>query len=273
MLIRFKEIDINVEVYNYTQNSPDRVFFLHGFTGSSKDWDEIIPSINSSFHSISVDLTGHGKTSSPNDITYYSPQGITEQLLKVVDHFSNDKVILCGYSMGGRAALNFAVKYPEKIKGLILESSSPGIKDNVLRKKRIKSDEELAGFIQQSSIEEFVDYWMNLDLFNTQRRFSNKKLTEIRKSKLRNNRTGLANTLLGFSTGIMEPLFDKLKLINAKTLLISGELDTKFTEINSKIVNKFSNAEHVIIKNAGHNTHLEKPGDFVKAVNMFLKKL
>ena len=43
---------------------------------------------------------------------------------------------LIGYSMGGRAALSYAVKYPEKLAGLILESTSAGIADEKLRRRK-----------------------------------------------------------------------------------------------------------------------------------------
>ncbi len=56
----------------------------------------------------------------------------------------------------------------------------------------------------------------------------------------------------------MPPLHDKLHLIKCKTLLVTGELDTKFTQINSELVKSFPSAKHVVIKNAGHNVHLEK---------------
>ena len=88
---------------------------------------------------------------------------------------------------------------------------------------------------------------------------------------MQNNKTGLINSLRGFGTGLMLPLFDNLKRINCKTLLITGELDTKFTEINKEIVNLFPNAKHEIINNAGHNSHLEKPEKFAEVVNEFLK--
>ena len=111
---------------------------------------------------------------------------------------------------------------------------------------------------------------MNIPLFNTQRKISNEMLSQIREQKLENNKTGLANSLRGSGTGRMSPLYDNLKDISLRTLLLSGELDSKFTDINSDIVKHISKAEHHIIKNAGHNTHLEEPHRFIEAVNNFL---
>jgi 2-succinyl-6-hydroxy-2,4-cyclohexadiene-1-carboxylate synthase len=83
----------------------------------------------------------------------------------------------------------------------------------------------------------------------------------------------LANSLQGFGTGRMGYFGNEIDQINCPVVLITGELDTKFTKINSVLKKNFPNAMHKIIKNAGHNTHLEEPGRFVKVVNNFLKSL
>jgi 2-succinyl-6-hydroxy-2,4-cyclohexadiene-1-carboxylate synthase len=94
----------------------------------------------------------------------------------------------------------------------------------------------------------------------------------VRENKLKNNPVGLANSLKGFSTGKMPPLFEDLKNIKIKTLLISGELDEKFSSISLHMSKLLPLSENVIIRGAGHNTHLEKPEEFVNSVNNFLKQ-
>jgi len=272
MNIKFAGFNINAELKSLSGSQSGLIFFLHGFTGSSEDWDQIIPNINPRFAFAAIDLIGHGKSDSPQEFAYYMADPISDQILNAVDAFTKEKIILIGYSMGGRAALNFTLKYPERVKGLILESVSPGIKSGRERKERIKKDTELAKFISTHSMQDFVDYWMNIDLFATQLRFSKSKREEIKKKKLKNNRTGLINSLKGFGAGVMLPLYDQLQNINCKTLLITGGLDIKFTEINSGISKIFPSAKHVIIDTAGHNTHLEEPAKFTRTVNEFLEQ-
>ena len=172
--------------------------------------------------------------------------------------------------MGGRAALSFAVSYPGMIKALVLESTSPGIKNETDREARKRNDELLAEFIQQKGIKEFVNYWMNIDLFKNQKKLPGDKLQEQLKEKLKNNKIGLVNSLIGFGTGVMPHLYDELNKLNFPVLLITGENDVKFTKINSSIKSSFQNASHVIIKEAGHNIHFELPEIFASEVNLFL---
>ncbi len=48
------------------------VFLLHGFTGSSNDWKEIIPLLNKNYSYVAIDLIGHGKSDSPQNVELYT---------------------------------------------------------------------------------------------------------------------------------------------------------------------------------------------------------
>ena len=48
------------------------VFLLHGFTGSSNDWNEIIPQSQQKVFLCCIDLIGHGKSDSPKIRTLHS---------------------------------------------------------------------------------------------------------------------------------------------------------------------------------------------------------
>jgi 2-succinyl-6-hydroxy-2,4-cyclohexadiene-1-carboxylate synthase len=68
----------------------------------------------------------------------------------------------------------------------------------------------------------------------------------------------------------MEPLYYRLKEIPCKTLLITGELDSKFTTLSKEMTLPLPTTEHLIIPDAGHNIHLEKPAHYITAINKFL---
>jgi 2-succinyl-6-hydroxy-2,4-cyclohexadiene-1-carboxylate synthase len=273
MKIISDSVNINFEYFNSFDRKRNTILMLHGFTGSLDDWREIHSSLNPNFNYIGIDLVGHGRSDSSISVDKYRLQALSKQINDILNKLSIEQVIILGYSMGGRAALSFAINYPNKIRGLILESTTAGIESEKIRGDRINSDEELADYIESYSIEEFVELWMNKEIFNTQRRFSNEKLKNIRKKKTLNSKIGLANSLRGFGTGRMGYFGNKLNQISCPVLLINGELDTKFTKINSVLKKIFQNAKHKIIKNAGHNTHIEEPGRFVSIINEFLLKM
>ena len=269
----FSTLNLKLHFDNFSDFNPGKknIILLHGFTGSVNDWKDVANKIDKRFNKIAIDLIGHGKTSSPTDLKFYNIDSITDQIEEIIQQIGLKEVILCGYSMGGRVALNFAVSKPQLVRGLILESSSAGIKNKNEREKRKISDEELASYINNNSIEDFVTKWLDQEIFGTIRRFSNEKIKRIKEEKMKNNRTGLANSLRGFGTGVMPYLGSELIKLKVPILLISGGLDEKFTQINQSLRKLFPSARHKIISTAGHNVHLEEPKKFVEAVNRFLK--
>lgn len=274
MKIRFDEIEFNILIDEKKLNENlHPVIFLHGFSGSTNDWKNIISKIDSRFLPLAIDLIGHGKSSSPEDISYYSAQSIAYQLKKIIEELNITRPVICGYSMGGRAALSYAVCCPENFKALILESSSPGIIDADDREARAKSDEMLAQKILSEGIEKFVDHWMNIPLFKSQMSLPSEQIEKIKNEKLKNNITGLASSLRGFSTGLMPNYYPDIHKIIQPTLLITGALDQKFTDINSLVSGKIINSRQEVVSGAGHNVHLERPEEFVNLVNQFLSNL
>ena len=68
----------------------------------------------------------------------------------------------------------------------------------------------------------------------------------------------------------MPPVHDKLKKIPLKVLLITGDLDSKFTRINARLAKRFFKAKHKIVRNSGHTTHLEETKRFIEIVLNYL---
>jgi len=272
MKIPFKNFSLFVDTTFFNKNRTT-LLFIHGFTGSSKDWKNILPQIDQSFSCVAIDLIGHGNSPSPEEITFYEIDSIVEQIKTVLDELKINKVILTAYSMGGRVTLNFANTYPQFIKGLILESTTPGIKDETERKERFENDKALSQKILDIGTEKFAEYWMNLPIFSSQNKLPEKILETIKTDKSLNNPVGLANSLIGFSTGKMDPLWSHLNKLNFPVLLIAGELDSKYNTLNQKMNDFLPSSELHIVKNAGHNIHLEKPSEFIILVNSFLQTI
>jgi len=249
------------------------ILFLHGFTGSAKDWDPFCSSLNSKYFPIAVDLPGHGNTTVSNKSDSFSTEAYTHIIQIVLDHFKISKVILIGYSMGGRTALSFTVKNCEKVLGLILESSTAGIEDAKERAIRIETDRMLADKILTDGLDSFVNYWMDIPFFRSLKSLGEKEYSELVLVKKQNSPQGLANSLSGFSTGKMSSLWSNLSSLTIPTLLIVGSLDRKYVRINKEMDELLPNSNVEIMDDCGHNTHLENREEFLILVNNFLSNL
>jgi 2-succinyl-6-hydroxy-2,4-cyclohexadiene-1-carboxylate synthase len=271
MIIKYKDISVNVVCIPSELKNKNPIIFLHGFTGTATDWNFLKDQLPENFSPIFIDLIGHGKSDSPDNVEYYEANFQIEILKYILEYLELEKVILVGYSMGGRLAISFTMKNHEFVHALILESTSFGIENEQERIERIESDEKLAEQISNSSVEEFINNWIKAPLFDTLKNASYERFESLKKRKIEsNNLIGLKNTLLGFSTGKMENYFLDLDNIKVKTMLIAGELDEKFAGINIKANSLLPDSELVIVKQSGHNVHFEKPKEFLKFLNRFL---
>ncbi|KMM37293.1 2-succinyl-6-hydroxy-2,4-cyclohexadiene-1-carboxylate synthase [Guptibacillus hwajinpoensis] len=268
MMIDVEDLSFYVE----KKGEGEPILLLHGFTGSSSNWQPFIDKWSSSFQIIAVDLIGHGKSSKPDDPSFYSMETMSGYLKKVLDRLNVNKVHLLGYSMGGRLALSFAIQYPSLVKSLILESSSPGLPTIEERGERVRKDNALANRIKEKGISEFVQFWETIPLFASQKNLSQSVQSKVREQRLRNSEIGLANSLIGMGTGAQSSYWDHLDHLEFPVLLLTGELDKKFVSIAKQMKKSLSRADFVQINNVGHTIHVEEPQIFDKMVVAFLKK-
>ena len=270
-MARLRVADVHLNVVEAGAGRP--LVLLHGFTGSAAQWASHTTAFAPSCRTIAVDLLGHGNSDAPADPARYRMEHTVADLAMVLDQFDVEQVACLGYSMGGRAALAFALTYPKRVGALILEGGSPGIVDANERQARIEEDERLAESIERDGIDAFVDYWMQRPLFASQSRLGQAALTAARAARLANDPVGLANSLRGMGTGAQEPLWDRLPEISIPTLLIAGEEDEKFRGIATAMAARMTSAEVAVIPQAGHTTHLENPAEFQSRVLKFLKEV
>ena len=269
MKLKVDDIEFNLLLNESDLNgNKTPVVFLHGFTGDSTDWQFIFDRLPNTFIPVAIDLIGHGKTDSPKDETHYSCTAIVRQLDSIFSQLNLQRIILAGYSMGGRAALSYCLKHSQRVSAAILESTTAGIEDICMKKERVELDLLFADKIKNEGVESFINFWFDTPLFESLKNLPN--FEEVKGKRIGNSVTGLANTLSSFSAGLMMSYWDKLPLLNLPILLISGELDAKYTNINIAMNSKFPNARHTTVSQCGHNVHLEKPELFTKLVVEFL---
>jgi len=262
---------------------------LHGFTGSSANWETVTAVLAPHFRLIVIDLLGHGRTASPPDPARYRMEKVAADVTAVVQEiltaeYAKDaekkktlrsprplRFNLLGYSMGGRLALYIALHTPHLIQSLILESASPGLAAETERAERRQRDNALADRIERDGIPAFVNFWEKLPLWESQKQLPETKRQALRRQRLQNNPTGLANSLRGMGTGVQPSLWPRLEELKMPVLLLAGALDEKFMGINRQMAAQMPTATLEIVPDAGHTIHLERPELFDALVGNFLR--
>ncbi|PID16203.1 2-succinyl-6-hydroxy-2,4-cyclohexadiene-1-carboxylate synthase [Sporosarcina sp. P34] len=246
---------------------------LHGFTGSTATWQQTIEVLAANYHVVAIDLIGHGKTEAPETSTRYKMEEQIKDLYEILQKLEIKQPVLLGYSMGGRVALGYTATYPEKVAGLILESSSPGLYTTEQQIARRTADAKLADQIEQQGMVEFVDFWQEIPLFHSQKKLSESQQQAVRSERLNQRPTGLANSLRGMGTGSQPSYWQTLEQLSLPVLLITGSEDEKFETIAQEMLKRLPNARHETIKDAGHAIHVEKPQQFATMIKSFLKTM
>ncbi len=252
--------------YEYAAGKPV-ILFIHGFMGSGQDWAHIIKDLNGKYSVLTIDLPGHGKSILDKE-EYFSFHYVNMSINNILDFLHIDQIVVCGYSMGGRVALNYATRYPERVKKLLLESSTAGIASLKERKERQDKDELMAEKLENIPFSKFLVEWYQLPLFSSLR--DNHRHYDIIESKKSNLPKQLAISLRKMGTGVMESMWFKLSYVNMPTCIIHGEYDSKYAKISKKMQELIPHSEIHEIVNAGHVPHIENSQGFLNILHNFL---
>jgi len=243
------------------------VILLHGFAGSSRDWEEIAGALGGAGHlALAVDLPGHGESAAPADPWRYGAEDMCADLLEILAGTGSSSAHWAGYSMGGRLALYLALSHPERVASLVLESASPGIEEARERDARRAADESFARAIETRGIDWFAEYWAARPLFASQARLPAEVRERLRAARLANRAEGLAGSLRGFGHGVQPWLGEHLGGIECPTLLLTGGLDEKYDDLGWWMSIRIPHARARSEPGAGHNIHLEQPETYALAL-------
>jgi 2-succinyl-6-hydroxy-2,4-cyclohexadiene-1-carboxylate synthase len=228
---------------------PGELVLLHGFTQTGRSWALVEAALRGRYRCLAPDLPGHGDLGERRPVSF---DAVSAYLAALAPR----RFVLGGYSMGGRLALDFALRHPDRVERLVLLGASPGLADAEERNARRKADEALAERILSDGVAAFAEAWGRQPLFAGQPR----GVAELaRAERLRQTADGLAAALRGLGTGVMTPLWDRLGELSMPVTLLAGERDAKFRAIAERMAQGIPHARLVVVPGAGHAAHLEAP--------------
>jgi pimeloyl-ACP methyl ester carboxylesterase len=97
------------------------VLLLHGFAGSWREFELVLPHLPGSLHTLALTQRGHGEASKPRN--GYQIRGLAADLAAFVDALGIGSAVVVGHSMGSAVAQRFALDYPARTRGLVLVSA------------------------------------------------------------------------------------------------------------------------------------------------------
>jgi pimeloyl-ACP methyl ester carboxylesterase len=242
------------------KNQKIPIVFIHGVGLNHEIWEPQIDYFKN-YTTLSYDILGHGKTSLKKiNISF---DDFSEQLIKLIDELSFEKIHLVGFSIGSLIARNFATKYDNRLKSLILLGSI--YKRNEEQQKIVNDRFNLAKKSSKLS-KHALKRWFT-DKYLEENPDTYKKISSILEV---NN---LENFLNVYELFVFHKNDEKFEKIKTNTLVMTGENDIGSTiEMSKSLSNVIKNSQFKVIKNGKHLCGIECADDVNMAINNFIKK-
>lgn len=112
------------------------VVLLHGYLESMLVWDDFVPFLYKQVRVVTLDLPGHGISVVKGPV--HTMEFLAEVVKNTLDTLAIPRCTLVGHSMGGYVALAVCEKYPERLDGVVLFSSTPDADSEEKRENRLR---------------------------------------------------------------------------------------------------------------------------------------
>lgn len=109
-------------IYSVQKGDGAPVILIHGVAASVFDWVDLSPAlVSAGYATYALDLLGHGRSFKPKDLKEYNVKRIFEHFETWLESLALDTPpVFVGHSLGGYLALEYALRFPEKARALVL---------------------------------------------------------------------------------------------------------------------------------------------------------
>jgi esterase len=241
------------------------IVILHGLFGSSDNWLTQAKLFSQEHKVFTVDLRNHGQ--SPHD-PEFNYQVMVEDLREFFESEKLQNATLIGHSMGGKAAMNFALAFPEKIEELIVVDIAPRfydlehyvIADGLAAipvetiSSRNDAEEILKEYVSDAGTRQFL-------LKNLQRKTEGGFSWKINLPVIREKLSNIGEDLQ-FAGVFSKP-----------TLFIRGQHSSYVLDSDWSRIRQIFPLAKLVTLETGHWVQAEKPQEFVDTVKKWLSSL
>jgi 3-oxoadipate enol-lactonase len=249
------------EIHRRGTGSP--IILLHCLGVDHRLWELAAPHLSESFETLSYDFTGHG--TSPVPQSGYSIEDLAEQLAEIVRAQSLARAHVCGISLGGLVAQQFAARYPKLVDRLVLVDTTPRYTDEMQTVWR-----ERAAIARQRGVSAMIDHLLQVWFTAPFIAADGPAIRYVRKCFEAASGEGYALACEALAAADLRPI---LGSIAAPTLVVCGREDLpSFIEAADLLSRKIEKAELLWLEPARHASILEQPGDFMSALLSFLNR-
>ena len=252
------------------------LLFIHGLTGSQRNWAHLIDALDHEHRVLAPDLFGHG--ASTKVMGDYSLGAHAATLRDLLDLLGIDRVTLVGHSFGGGIAMQFCYLFPERVERLVLVASGGLGRDvsPLLRAATLPGAQWVLPFITSSWVRGRVEAAVRI-LTRTGWRAS-PEVTEVWRGFTSLADADTRRAFLATTRGVIDPggqtvsAHDYLPMaIEIPTLVVWGTRDRMIPAWHATTAHEaIADSRVVLFVGAGHFPHLDEPDRFAELLGDFM---
>ena len=276
---RFIEIGSLTVHYKMAGEDQPVLVLLHGFLASTFSWREVMGPLAEGGTAISFDRPAFGLTERPMPGTWsgrspYDPEAQADLTVSLLDALAVDQAVLVGHSAGGPIAVLTALRYPERVKALVLVApalhTGGMISHWITAILRTPQMRRLGPLFMRS-----VERW-GADLGRAAWHDPSRLTPELWEGYRKPLRAENWDRALWEFVLASRPLDLEKRLteIQVPVLVITGDDDRVVpTEQSVRLADEVPGAQLVVLSNCGHVPQEECPEAFLDGLNGFLAEL
>lgn len=253
----------------FDDNGPGPVVvLLHGFPFDRTMWSYQVAEVGATYRVITPDLRGHGETAAPDGA--YPIDDMADDVIDLLDALQlTEPLVVGGLSMGGYIALSLALRYPERLRGLILIDTKAGADTPEAAANRLN----LARQVEEThSTAAVVDGMLPRIFSSVTREHRPEAIEMIHERMVKTHPRAVAGALRGMAA--RPDRTGDLPRIAVPTLVLVGEDDAVTPPADARLMaESIPNARYEVIPNAGHLAPVENPEATSRAILAFLDGL
>jgi pimeloyl-ACP methyl ester carboxylesterase len=257
----------DIQLYYEESGQGEPLLLIMGLGATVRSWSEQIPTFSREFQVIPFDNRGAGRSDKP--AVPYSIALFADDTAGLMDALGIDSAHVYGQSMGGFIAQELALRHPQRVRTLVLGSSSCGGRQAVAG-----SPENLAiiGIMNTLTPREAAE--KGLPLLYSEAFIARHRDALIQRSlweaELRSPPDAFGRQV---QAAIRHDTSDRLPDIRCPTLVITGSDDKVVPTDNSRILaERIPGAELAVLPGAGHGYLVEKAAESNAIVLEFLRR-
>jgi len=274
------------EVVTYSYGTGDEVLFLlNGGPGLPCNYlrDPLLPLVGAGYRVVTYDQLGTGQSDHPTDPALWTIERYRDEVESVRRALGIDHMHLLGHSWGGWLSIEYALRYGDRLKSLLLSNTSADMPHMISELERLRGNlgaetVEMMRAYEAEGVYDHPEYKAAITLLSYRHVYRLREIPQSVRDSIDHETHAIYLAMQGPNefhfTGNLTSWnrLPDLPTIRMPTLVLVGKHDELTPACAMRMHQALPNSEIVVLPNASHLAMYEQPDAYLAAVRDFLDR-